>query len=386
MRMARLIAAIAPAFLAGCALFPSDNTKPPAELVTFEQTLPVERVWEVDTGVGSDGHYLELEPWLADGHLYAANADGRVVAYEREEGSRVWTTDLGVRVTGGLNGGEGVAVLGTGDGEAIGLRRESGEEVWRTRLSSEVLSVSPVGLGRVFLRTNDGKLHAVGAATGEVAWQVGRKTPLLSLRGAGEPLVGERRVIVGFDNGQLAAVDIVGGTVVWETSISAPSGRTEVERMVDLDGKLAADGSMAYVATYHGRVAAVDVDSGRIRWARDVPSYAGVAIDRERVYVSDSNSHVWALNRDNGASVWKQDKLARRQVTAPAVIGDYLVVGDLEGYVHWIHRADGHFVARKRVGSEPILATPVVDGGRVYVLGSGGALAVFEPGEKGGGE
>lgn len=361
--------------LGGCALFQSENIEPPAELTEIETTLAVEQLWSRDTGAGTDEHYLHLRPFLHERTLYVADAKGRVAAYDAETGDQRWSVKLKTPLTGGVTGNDDVVIVGSARGEAIALRRDTGVELWRKRLSSEVMAFSEVDIGYVVARTNDGKLHALSAGSGEVVWQAGRTTPALSLRGAGRPLMAFGAVIAGFDNGKLAAFSLERGNTLWETTVAAPRGQSELDRMVDLDGEMTLVGETLYIASYQGRVVAVNLRDGRIQWARDMSSFAGLAADSRHVYVSDEVSAVWALDRFSGATMWRQDKLRLRSVSAPAVVNDYIVVGDYEGYLHWLRQSDGDFVARDRVDGDPVRVQPVVHGNTLYVLSAGGELA-----------
>jgi outer membrane protein assembly factor BamB len=364
--------------LAGCS-FSKDNTEPPAELISFEPSLGVEMVWIRDSGAGTDELFRRLEPFVDGDAVFVADADGNVSAWDIETGKRRWRVDLDQTLTAGVNGGDGILVVGARSGEAIALRQGTGEEIWRERLSSEVMAVSEIEFDTVVLRTNDGKLHAAAAESGQVLWQVGRKTPALSLRGASRPLVTRGVVIAGFDNGKVMTVRLDDGDPLWEVTVAVPSGRSELERMVDIDGQLDTFGDTLYAVSFQGRVSAVSLREGRVLWTRDASSYSGLVVDREHLFLTDEWGAVWCLDRQTGATLWKQDALRLRQVTTPAIVGDHVVVGDLEGYVHWISREDGSFAARTRVDSEAILAAPLVRDDRVLVLGSGGELASLRP-------
>lgn len=364
--------------LVGCS-FSRDNTEPPAELVSFEPTIEIETIWIHDSGVGTDELFRRLEPFIDDETVFVVDAEGTVSAWGLESGKRLWEVSLDQTVTAGVNGGGGILVVGSRSGEAVALRQGTGEELWRERLSSEVTAVSRIDLGTVVLRTNDGRLHALAAESGQLLWQVGRKTPALSLRGASRPLVTRGAVIAGFDNGKVLTVRLDEGDPLWEATVAVPSGRSELERMVDVDGQLDTFGDILYAVAFQGRVAAIALRDGRVLWTRDSSSYVGLAADREHLFLTDEWGAVWCLDRQTGATLWKQDALRLRQVTTPAIFGDYVVVGDLEGYVHWISREDGSFAGRNRVDSEAILAVPLVQNGRVVVLGSGGELAALRP-------
>jgi outer membrane protein assembly factor BamB len=217
------------------------------------------------------------------------------------------------------------------------------------KASSEVLALPTGANGVAVIRTVDGRVYGLDADSGKRIWIHDRTVPLLTLRGNSAPLIHNGIVITGSDSGKLAALTLKTGTVLWETQIADPKGRTELERMVDIDAQPVVVEDVVYVITYQGRLATVQLQSGRMMWARDISSYSGIALDPYRIYVSDTESQVWALNRFTGATLWRQDKLLRRSITGPVLQGPYLAVADYDGYVHWLKREDGRIVARKRV-------------------------------------
>ncbi|HDP88931.1 MAG TPA: outer membrane protein assembly factor BamB [Thioalkalivibrio sp.] len=365
--------------LGGCGMFQADNTEPPAELTRIETRLDVDQRWSRGVSAGSADDFLYLRPALHEGVLYVADAKGRVGAHDATTGKPVWSVTLRTPLTGGVTVDDEVVVVGSGRGEVIGLRRDNGAELWRQRVSSEVLALSDIDLGFVVARTNDGRLHALAAGSGELVWQAGRSTPALSLRGGGRPLMAFGAVIAGFDNGKLAAFSLERGSTLWETTVAVPQGQSELDRMVDIDGDMSLVDETLYAASYQGRVVAVNLRDGRILWSRDLSSYAGLSADRRHVYVSDEVGAVWALDRDSGAPMWRQEQLRLRAVTAPASIGEVVVVGDYEGYLHFMRQSDGEFVARTRVDRRGVRVPPLVEGDTLYVYGLGGKLNALVP-------
>jgi outer membrane protein assembly factor BamB len=210
-----------------------------------------------------------------------------------------------------------------------------------------------------------------------MAWMYDRSIPVLTLHGNSSPVISGTKVFCGFASGKLIAFDIESGQQYWEATIAVPTGRSELERMVDIDGDPVLQGGMVYVATYQGQLAAVDERSGDVVWRRKISSYAGLGADFENLYVSDAEDNVWAIDPDNSSSMWKQGKLNNRKLTAPAILGKYIVVGDFEGYLHWLSPEDGQMLARTRVGESSISTPPVIDGSVAYVLGDGGELAAI---------
>ncbi|HSS65607.1 MAG TPA: outer membrane protein assembly factor BamB, partial [Gammaproteobacteria bacterium] len=275
-------------------------------------------------------------------------------------------------------GGEGLVLVGSSDGEVVALSAETGEERWRTRVTSEVLA-PPVGAnGVVVTRTADGKLFGLSVSDGSQLWVYDRSVPVLTLRGTSMPVLVSGAAVSGFDSGQLAAVSLENGQTLWESRIATPRGRSELERLVDIDADpLVADG-VVYAVTFQGRIAALDLFSGNLIWQRDMSSYAGLGLHNEIIYVTDADSFVWALDRRNSASLWRQDKLKGRQLTAPLGFERYVVVGDFEGYVHWLSREDGRMLARVRVDRSGILAAPVAYRDIVFIYGKGGTLTALQ--------
>ena len=355
-----------------------DNTAEPAELVDFEPTIKVRTVWQRRVGSGAGKLFLKLRPAVDGDRVYAATRGGRVRAFDARTGESIWDTETDSPLSGGPGVGDGLVLLGTSDGEVLALGEKDGEITWRTRVSSEVLS-SPVAQGGIAVaRTIDGKLFGLSTDDGTRLWVYDRPTPVLTLRGTSSPALAEGAAVAGFDNGQVVAIALSNGQPLWETRVAVPRGRTELERMVDIDADPIIEDNTVYTVTYQGRVAALELFSGKVIWRRDMSSHAGLGVGPKNVYVTDDSSHVWALNRSNSASMWRQAKLEARRVSPPAVFNQFVVVGDLEGYVHWLRKDDGQFVARVRIDSDGIVAAPVVTPFAVYVYGSGGELAALQ--------
>ena len=357
----RLLLLVAIATLGGCGIFGStDNTEPPAPLVKFVPSLEVDLLWRADIGDSDKKQFLKLTPAYADALVFTASPKGRIRAFDFSNGDRVWETKLKQNITGGPGAGNGLVVVGSDDGTVIGLNAVDGAERWRSQVSSEILRTPQIQEGIVILRTGDGKIYGLRSDSGSRLWVYERKVPVLSLRGTSAPVVLADLVLAGLDNGKLVALQLETGKLFWEVQIAEPRGRNELERMVDIDANIIVSGDTIYVSSYQGRTVAIDIYSGRLFWEREVDSYAGMAVDEDALYVTDTQSHVWAFDRYSGASLWKQSKLQARQLTAPVIVGDFVVMGDLEGYLHWLRRDDGQFVARYDMGRAPIPVMPLV--------------------------
>ncbi len=355
----------------------STNVEPPTPLTEFQPELAVKTVWTVQVGRGVDGQDLRLRPRLAGTVLYANDYKGTVVALQVESGKALWEVDLGETLTSGPGYGEGKVVMGTADGEVVALSAESGEELWRAQLSSEILAPPAVGGGMVVVHTVDGKLFGLAAEDGAQRWIYDRTVPTLTLRGTSAPVILSDIVVDGFASGKVALLALQDGRVLWEKSIAIPRGRSELERMVDIDGSPLILGSVLYVVSYQGRVAAIDLQTGRVLWSRPMSSATGLVADDKALYLTDDRDRVWALDRASGAPLWQQDSLQHRNLTAPAVSGESVVVADREGFVHWLARNDGHFLARFDAKAG-VRVAPVPGDGRLYLYNDKGRLFCVE--------
>ena len=371
----------------------SDNAEPPNPLVEFRQLVSVIELWKKNNGVGTDEQYLKLAPVIVNQRLYVADSAGNVGAMDAINGKRLWQKKISasesvdgksgwfrggdIHITGGPGYGENTLMIGSQEGEVISLSAENGSELWRTRVSSEILSPPQRTADVAIVRTIDGKVFGIDANKGRRLWIYDRTVPPLTLRGTSTPAIDSGIVVAGFDGGKMAALDVRTGKLLWETSIAAARGRSELERMVDIDSEPMIVDGVVYIATFQGHVAAVQLETGRILWSNDLSSYAGFSVDEQSIYVTDEDSHVWALDRINGTILWEQENLHARAVTAPGAVGDQIVVGDLEGYLHWINKKTGEFSARLRLCRKPVIAKPIVVGKIVYAYCSDGRLAAY---------
>lgn len=373
-----LVLASAMLVLAGCnSASKKENIEPPAELTDLTPTASVDQLWSRGIGDGEERLGLRQRPSLADGRVYAADLDGNVYALDAATGNELWQVETGLRLSGGPGAGEGTVVIGSLDGDVIALNPDSGEERWRAKVSSEVIATPAIGGGLVIARANDGRVFGFNLTDGERRWVYDRGLPSLTLRGNGSPLIAEGAVFLGYDNGQVVALRLADGVQQWEQTVSVGEGRTEIDRMVDIDGEIIVEAAQVYAAAYNGQLLAIALEGGRQLWSREVSAYTGLALSGDRILLSDKDGTVWALDRSTGAALWKQEGLAHRWLTTPAIHGNYAVVGDLEGYLHWLSLDDGALAARDRLSREPIRATPQVAEGVLYAVGIDGKLAAY---------
>ena len=365
----------------GCAMFSDyfseDTQDPPSPLTSFEEEFNIKRVWSTDTGAGSDKQHLKLAPAVTDNKIFVADHKGRVQGINLETGDRLWDIETKTDISAGPGAGNGLVLVGTRNADVLALSISDGKELWRTSVSSEVLSVPKVSAGVVIIRTGDGRIRALDASSGKRLWIYDSSQPVLTLRGNSSPAVTPEIGLVGFDNGKLAALLLQNGRLIWERTIAVPRGRSELERMVDIDGDPIIRNGIVYIVSYQGNVAALEMDSGRLLWTRKMSSYAGLDVAGKQIYITDDQSDVWALDRNSGASLWKQDKLKWRFLTAPVAMGNHVVIADFEGYLHWLSQEDGHLVARGRADSSGFASTPIVVGKLLVAQGKSGELSAF---------
>lgn len=354
-----------------------DNSIPPTPLVEIETLADIIMLWEKDTGKGSTKQYLKLTPSHIQGKVFVADIRGNIAAIDATTGSTLWENDADMNITGGPGSSETLTMIGSDNGDVLAYASESGELLWQAKVSSEVLAAPQEAYGVVVTRTIDGKIFGLDANDGNRLWVYDRTVPALTLRGTSNPVITGDIVIAGFDGGRISAIELHTGKLIWETSVSLASGRSQLERMVDIDSEPVIIGNDIYVATFQGRLASVALEDGRISWTRDISSYAGLTADEKNIYITDDQSNIWALERTSGNSIWKQENLFARRATAPATIGDLVVVGDLEGYLHWMDKGNGEFVARTNFSKNPILAPPVAVEDIIYAFGGDGTLGAF---------
>jgi len=354
-----------------------DNADPPAPLVDIESPIAVKKLWSTSVGVGDDKQFINLVPAVDESQIFVADRKGQVVAFDLETGKKNWSVKTETAIAAGPGVGEGLVLVGTSDAEVLALSTIDGTLLWKAEVSSEVLSVPRIDLDKVIVQTADGNVAALDAGDGHEVWIHDRSIPVLTLRGTSSPAVQHGLVVVGYANGKLAALSAEKGFDVWETSITIPKGSSEIDRMVDIDGDPIIVGAAVYVTTYQGRIAVVDIQNGDPGWTRDMSSSVGLGVDFSQVYVTDDQSHVWALSRGSGATEWKVEDMNNRQLTAPEPFEDYILVGDVDGYVHLLSRYDGRVAARVKVDSRGVNAKPLVKDGVFYVYGNSGKLAAY---------
>lgn len=357
-----------PLLLGGCGMFGGDEPiEPPAELTEITPVLDITKAWEARVGSGAKVLNLALRPVVEGGRVYAAGRDGRVHSLDLETGRSQWTVDTGLKLSAGPAVGHGLLVVGSSAGLIVALDTSDGSERWRRQLSGEVLAPPAVSAAVVAVRSLDGRLLGLSVETGRELWRIEHEPPRLSLRGTAAPVIAGSLVVAGFDNGRIGAYALRDGEARWENLIATGRGRTEIERLADVDSTPQILGQDVYAVSYRGRLASLALETGEILWATEMSSYNGLSVDWTSVYVAEADGVVVAVNRSSGAELWRQGALRMRRLTAPTPIDQSVVVGDFEGWLHWLDVYTGEIQARFRAGKSAFVSAPV-SGGELLVV------------------
>ena len=358
-----------------------DNSEPPALLTEIEKPIPLKVLWSRDTDAAENIASYNLRPLIVDNQILSIDTEGVVSNINAESGRENWQFDTEIAAISGLAGNRDVIIVSSGDGDLAAFKhlKDGLKMLWSIQLKGEIRATPAVDNQQIFVRTVAGKITAVSLIDGSILWTISRRIPALSLTGNSPPLVDGSRIIVGFDDGKLAAFDRNNGQTIWETVVSLSNGRTEIERLVDIDGQFLLRNGIVYVSTYQGRLAAIQAINGNVLWSRKFSSFQSIVADDEALYLSGDLSHLWSIDRRSGTAFWKQEVLHARKITAPQLLRDKIVVADLEGYVHWFDKTDGSLVGRIKTSSARHITQPLLWQNNVVVFDSDGRLSSVTP-------
>ncbi|MGN5353320.1 outer membrane protein assembly factor BamB [Ralstonia sp. L16] len=370
-----VLALAATAVLGGCSLFSSKNKHEQAKLKDVQQVLAVRQVWSVS--VGKSGRYV-MQPAVAGNNVYVSAAGGTVTALDGATGRTVWQGKADVDLTSGP-GSDGTLTAVAGEKGAVIAFDEKGAQKWKVAVNGEVLTAPLVGQGLVIVRTTDGRVMGLDPSNGERKWIYQRSPSALNLRSSLPMIFSGDNIILGFAGGKLGALSASNGALRWEAAVSYPRGVSEIERLNDVTGAPSVNGSQVCAASFQGRVACFDTSTGAPRWGRDFSSPTGVTQEDDGLFAADEKSVVYGFNAQNGADLWKNDALLWRDLGTPLAFGRAVIVGDSEGWLHFLSRDDGKFVARVKTDSSAIGAAPVVVGQTLVVQTRGGGVYGYLP-------
>lgn len=391
-RIAFLLMAL---ILSACSIFGGKeevDLDAPVELQKFESKLDVKKIWSQNLGKGAGKINPISIPAIDGNRLYSADHTGKVTAIDLDTGKRLWQKNLKkTYITGATGASDGLVLVGTGQGEIIALSQSSGEILWRSAVSSEVLAPPTTNGDSVAVLSLDGKVHGLDATDGSPRWLVDTNMPLLTVRGNSAPLVvrdlqmsnGARIdvVFVGHDNGKLAAYSMDEGVLLWEARVGVPEGRTDLERMVDVDGRPLYFNGTLYAVSFQGGLMAIQPATGRAAWFQEASSNNGAGGYGGTLAITEENGNVRAFNASEGTELWSSDEYANRSLNAPAVTSGYVVFSDYQGYLHFLSRRSGETIGRKKVGGDGVRAPTIIHDGKIIILNNSGGISAFTANE-----
>jgi len=374
-----LAVASALAALLGLAACSKDKSiDQPAKLTPLSASLRVQRVWSAAV---DDKKAVALRLGLglsvAGNRVYAAGHRGDVLGLDLTSGHVAWRARIRAPLSGGTAASGELVLVGSSDGQLFALNPADGAIRWKVRLNGEVLAPAAISERLIAVRTVDGKLHALSPSDGHELWSQEQQVPRLSLRGTARPVIAGDLVLCGFDNGKVLAANMNDGSVQWEATITPPHGRTELERLADIDSAVRVSGQDVYTVGFQGRVAMLALETGQIWWSHEASSYRGLTLDQDALYVATADGELVALKARTGAEIWRQKALLHRGLSAPAIMDNAVVAADFQGYVHWLDKASGALAARASTGKVRISTAPVVVGNMVLVINDRGQISAF---------
>ncbi|AYA39480.1 outer membrane protein assembly factor BamB [Xenorhabdus nematophila] len=386
LRKTLLVGLVASVLLAGC--YSEQDTVTVSPLPKVENQFNPRVVWDKSVGNGIGQYYSRLSPVWQGSAVYVADRKGVVKALDIDSGKELWATDLSEKtgflssnlsalLSGGLTVSGDRLYIGTEKAKVIALDTKNGKVEWESTVAGEALSRPVVEDGFVLVHTGNGMLQALKETDGSVVWAVNMDTPPLSVRGESAPAVAYGAAIVGGDNGRISAVLLSQGQLIWQQRISQVTGSTEIDRLNDVDMTPVISGNIVYAIAYNGNLVALDMRSGQIIWKRDLGSVNDMVVTDDKIFIVDQDDRILSLRKSDGVTLWAQSELLHRHLTAPEMYNGYLVVGDSEGYLHWLNMSDGTFAAQHKVDGSGLLSRPVVAGDKLMVQAKDGTVYLY---------
>lgn len=374
-RAARLlIVPLALGLLAGCSS--TRELVKPTPLTEIDNKYPPKILWEASAGNAQEDELLRIAPVESQDRVIVADASGDVFAYDLKSGKRLWEAELKMPMSVGGGASDSMVVFGSDTGKVVALAADNGKILWQAQVSTAVEAAPSVGNDNTVIRSKDGSVTLLDSKDGSTVWTVSHNEPMMTLQGQSRALLFPDAIAVGYDDGEFAVLSRADGRALWKNQVALPMGRTDIDRMVDIDATPLFADAMFYVATYQGRIAAINAKGGQTLWSRKFSSFTDMSIDQHALYATDASGIIWALDRRTGEPLWRQAALAYRGVTGPALSNGKLVVGDKEGYLHVLDPQTGAIIGRRRA-SGGLIDPMRTEGNVVAAVTRDGDLVVF---------
>lgn len=359
---------LAAALLAGCG-----SAKPkPADLGPNPGLLGVRQAWTAK--IGAVGYPLDMR--VTGTQVALASSDGTVVALDARSGRELWRASANAKLSAGVGSDGQRTAVATEANEVVVF--EAGRELWRHKLTAQVVTAPFVAGGRVFVLASDRSVTALDGASGRRLWSQQRPGDPLVLRQSGVILAVGDTLVVGL-SGRLVGLNPLNGQVRWDAPVATPRGTNDVERLVDLVGRVSRVGDSVCVRAFQVGVGCVDAARGTLVWTKPSQGYAGVDGDERMVYAPESDGKLVAWRRSGGEQAWVSERLRYRQLSAPLALGRSVIVGDDSGTVHFLSREDGSPLTRVSTDGSAIAAAPVVAQDMLVVVTRNGGVFGYAP-------
>lgn len=355
------LAVLSAAFLTSCTTISGvgeDNTPDPSTLTNFSSTVSPVLLWS---------NKIESRQTVS--------------IFDFSNGNVFWKANLKEDLAAGpaISTANNLVVAGDTKGGLWAFNLNNGQILWHITLTDPIVSTPIITDHKIFVRTLDGTVWSINTSNGSPAWHSINNVPMMVLSGGSKPMLINNLIIVGSSNGLLTAYNSETGAIKWQTAIARPQGVADVEKMVDIVANPKLSGNMVYVVTYQGNLAAINSQTGSTLWSRPLSSYTGLAVSNSAVFVTDAQSDVWAFNRMTGQEIWHQNYLKFRHLTSPAIVDrdNAIVIGDGEGYVHWLSQLNGQTIGRIKINHSAITEVPQIKDGSIYILSSNGLVSAY---------
>ncbi len=367
-----LAAIVLIAMLSGCSFF-SASTKPkPAELQSVSAVVSAKQAWT--SRVGPVNFPLDIH--VSGTTVLVAGSDGTVAAIDASTGVDVWRTNVGSAIAAGVGSDGQIAAVVTQSNQVVAI--QGGREIWRQKLNAQVYTSPFVAGGRVFVLAADRSVNAFDGQTGRKLWTQQRPNEPLVLRQSGVILAVGDTLVVGLA-GRLAGLNPANGSVRWEAPIASPRGVNDVERLVDLVGRVSRQGDIVCARAFQASIGCVNTARGNLLWSKPANGSQGIHGDDRFLFGTESDGVVQAWRRADGERAWSTDSLRYRSLTAPLVVGRSIAVGDFAGFVHLLSREDGSFLNRLTTDGSAIAAAPALAGNTLIAVTRNGGVFGFAP-------